>query len=185
MNFPELETSRLMLTQLSGDDSQGLLDIFSDKSVTKFYDIDTYDSLEQSLKLIEFFNNRFIEGVGIRWGIRRKDTGKLIGTCGFNSWNQKMKNAGIGYELSSKHWGYGYATQALHKIIDSAFSDQLPFGELYRVQAETMLGNGASESVLKKLGFKEEGIRRASGYWKNEYHDLKCYGLLKPEFRVS
>ncbi|KPH65019.1 hypothetical protein [Pseudoalteromonas porphyrae] len=45
MNFPELETSRLMLTQLSGDDSQGLLDIFSDKSVTKFYDIDSYDSL--------------------------------------------------------------------------------------------------------------------------------------------
>ncbi|WP_405631985.1 GNAT family N-acetyltransferase [Pseudoalteromonas sp. Ld20] len=103
------------------------------KSITK-----GQHALEQSLKLIEFFNNRFIEGVGIRWGIHRKDTGKLIGTCGFNSWNQKMKNAGIGYELSSKHWGYGYATQALHKIIDSAFSDQLPFGELYRVQAETI-----------------------------------------------
>ncbi len=183
MNFPELETSRLMLTKLSADDSPALLKIFSDEDVIKFYDIDVYDSEDQSLKLIELFNSRFIEGVGIRWAIRINDTGKLIGTCGFNSWNQKMKNAGIGYELSSKYWGYGYATEALHKIIDSAFLNQLPFGELHRIQGDTMLGNGASESVLKKLGFKEEGIRRASGYWKNEFHDLKCYGLLKPEFK--
>jgi len=183
VNFPELETSRLMLTKLSTDDSQALLRIFSDEDVIKFYDIDVYDSEDQSLKLIEFFNARFTESVGIRWAIRIKDTGELIGTCGFNSWNQKMKNAGIGYELSSKHWGYGYATEALRKIIDSAFSNQLPFGELYRIQGDTMLGNEASESVLRKLGFKEEGVRRASGYWKNEFHDLKCYGLLKPEFK--
>ena len=46
-----------------------------------------------------------------------------------------------------------------------------------------MIGNTASESVLKKLGFKEEGIRRSSGFWKNEFHDLKCFGLIKPEFK--
>jgi len=183
VNFPELETSRLMLTKLSTSDSHALLNIFSEEDVVKFYDIDVYDSEVQSLKLIEFFNTRFSEAVGIRWAIRIKDTGKLIGTCGFNSWNQKMKNAGIGYELSSKYWGYGYASEALNKIIDSAFCNQLPFGELHRVQGDTMLGNTASESVLIKLGFKEEGIRRASGYWKNKFHDLKCYGLLKPEFK--
>nr|WP_308304272.1 GNAT family protein [Pseudoalteromonas sp. MelDa3] len=121
--------------------------------------------------------------MGIRWAIRLKATGKLIGTCGFNTWNQKMKSAGIGYEIASEYWGCGFASEALHKVIDSAFSKQLPFGELYRIQGDTMIGNLASESVLKKLGFKEEGTRRASGYWKNEYHDLKCYGLLKPEFK--
>jgi ribosomal-protein-alanine N-acetyltransferase len=172
-----------MLTQLSTDDSPALLTIFSDKEVIKFYDIDVYHCQAQSLKLIEFFNSRFTEGIGIRWAIRIKDTGQLIGTCGFNSWNRKMKNAGIGYELSSMHWGQGYATEALHKVIDSAFSNQLPFGELYRIQADTMQGNAASELVLKKLGFKEEGIRRASGYWNSEFHDLKCFGLLKPEFK--
>lgn len=182
MDFPDLETPRLKLTNLSPNDSKALLNVFSDKDVVKFYDIDVYDSEEQALKLIEFFNSRFLDAVGIRWAIRLKDTGKLIGTCGFNSWNKKMKNAGIGYELSSEHWGYGYATEALNKIINTAFLNELPFGELHRIQGDTMLGNGASESVLLKLGFKEEGIRRSSGYWKNEYHDLKCFGLLKPEF---
>ena len=183
MKFPTLETPRLKLTQLSSNDSEALLNIFSDTKVVKFYDIEAYNTEEQSLKLIEFFNTRFNDGVGIRWAIRLKSTHQLIGTCGFNSWNRKMKNSDIGYELSSPFWGQGYATEALHKVINSAFSNQLPFGELYRIQGDTMLGNNASESVLLKLGFKEEGVRRASGYCKNEFHDLKCFGLLKPDFK--
>ncbi len=93
-----------------------------------------------------------------------------------------MKNAGLGYELSSFYWGLGYASEAISKIIELAFSVDTPFHELYRIQGDTMIGNIASESILKKLGFKEEGIRRASGYWKGEFHDLKCFGLIKPEF---
>ena len=85
MNFPELETSRLTLNQLSSNDSEALFKIFSDKEVVKFYDIEAYDTEEQALKLIEFFNARFIDGVGIRWAIRLKSTNQLIGTCGFNS----------------------------------------------------------------------------------------------------
>ena len=63
MNFPELETSRLTLNQLSSNDSEALFKIFSDKEVVKFYDIEAYDAEEQSLKLIEFFNARFIDGL--------------------------------------------------------------------------------------------------------------------------
>jgi len=180
--FPDLETPRLKLTQLSTDDSAALFTIFSEEDVIKFYDIEVHESPEQSLKLIEFFNARFFDEIGIRWAIRLKDTNKLIGTCGFNSWNQKMMNAGIGYELSSQYWGLGYATEALNKIIASAFLNELPFGQLYRIQGDTMVGNKASESVLIKLGFKEEGVRRSSGYWKHEFHDLKCFGLIKPDF---
>ncbi|WMO12624.1 GNAT family N-acetyltransferase [Pseudoalteromonas piscicida] len=182
MKFPELETSRLILNKLSRDDSLALLAIFSDESVVKFYDIEAYKTEAQSLALIDFFNSRFAENMGIRWAIRLKDSGKLIGTCGFNSWNPKMKNAGLGYELSSFYWGLGYASEAISKIIELAFSVDTPFHELYRIQGDTMIGNIASESILKKLGFKEEGIRRASGFWKGEFHDLKCFGLIKPEF---
>jgi len=185
MNFPELETSRLKLTQLSKDDGEALFSVFSEEDVIKFYDIEVHESQEQSLKLIEFFNSRFFDETGIRWAIRLKETNQLIGTCGFNSWNQKMKNAGIGYELSSKYWGLGYATEALTQIINSAFSNELPFGELYRIQGDTMVGNKASESVLIKLGFRQEGIRRSCGYWKNEFHDLKCFGLIRPDFKEN
>jgi ribosomal-protein-alanine N-acetyltransferase len=36
VQFPELETSRLILNKLSESDSQALLDIFSDENVVKF-----------------------------------------------------------------------------------------------------------------------------------------------------
>ena len=95
-----------------------------------------------------------------------------------------MKHAGIGYELAANQWGYGYASEAISKIIELAFSSVSPFCELYRIQGDTMIGNEASEAVLKKLGFKEEGVRRSSGFWKGEFHDLKCFGLIKPEFKA-
>lgn len=184
MDFPHFKTPSLTLDALSLGDSEALLSIFSQPDVVKYYDIEAFSSVEQSSELINFFNQRYVDGLGIRWAIRHSDTGELIGTCGFNSWNKKMQNAGIGYELSSTAWGKGYATEALRWIITAAFSNDLPFGSLYRIQGDTMLGNTASESVLKKLGFREEGIRRGSGFWKNEYHDLKCFGLIKPDFKV-
>jgi ribosomal-protein-alanine N-acetyltransferase len=50
------------------------------------------------------------------------------------------------------------------------------------VQADTIPGNQASEALLRRLGFQEEGLRRGAGYWKNSFHDLKCFGLLRTEF---
>jgi len=182
MQFPQFETPRLRLTQLSDSDSSALYQIFSDPEVVNFYDIAAFEYEKQALELIQFFNSRFDHGTGIRWGIRLRDTEELIGTCGFNSWNKKMQNAGIGYELDSRHWRKGYSTEALTRIITAAFASELPFGALNRIQADTMVGNIASESILTKLGFKEEGIRRESGYWKGQFHDLKCFGLLKSGF---
>ncbi len=94
---------------LTIDDNDRLFSIFSDQAVVKFYNIEAFTSKQQSLDLIDFFNQRFKEQAGIRWAIRLKETGELIGTCGFNS---KMHNAVIGYEFASDQWG---TTEALNK----------------------------------------------------------------------
>ena len=188
MNFPELETARLILTSLSASDSEALLNIYSDAEVVKFYDIEAYKSEAQSAKLIDFFNARFTENIGIRWAIRLKATGKLIGTCGFNTWNQKMKNASIGYEIASEYWGCGFASEALHEVINAAFSNQLLIrsnyyrGDIGKEIAYDPASILPQESVLKKLArCKEEGIRRASGYWKNEFQSqlARCSWVIK------
>ena len=93
-----------------------------------------------------------------------------------------MRNAVVGYDLLPMLWGNGYATEAIRAIIQAAFAGGLPCGLLNRIQADTVPGNDASEALLLRLGFKEEGLRRESGYWKSAYHDLKCFGLLRSEF---
>lgn len=173
MLFPILETSRLKLDELTQEDSNDLFTLFSNSSVVEYYDLEAFTELSQANHLIQFFNTRFTEKSGLRWAIRLKGTDQLIGTCGFNTWSPKMKNAVIGYDLNPKFWGNGYTTEAVHCIIKSAFLGELQCGELNRIQADTVPGNSASESLLLKVGFKEEGIRRQSGYWKNQFHDLK------------
>lgn len=155
---------------------------FSDELVIKYYDLEAFDNLSQATDLIKFFRTRFEENTGIRWAIRLKDTNSLMGTCGFNTWSPKMKSAVLGYDLMPKYWGNGFTMEAVHRIVKAAFCGELSCGKLNRIQGDTVPGNLASESLLLKVGFKEEGIRRQSGYWKNQFHDLKCFGLIQSEY---
>jgi ribosomal-protein-alanine N-acetyltransferase len=182
MAFPQRETPRLLLTPITSIDLDALYQLFSNPDVVKYYDLEPFTSSQQAEALIALFESRFQSNSGIRWGIRYKSGGGLIGTCGFNSWNEKMHSATIGYDLSPAYWNLGIATEALEEILPLAFEGRLPCGPLHRIQADTIPGNIASEKVLRKLGFRDEGIRREAMFARGQYHDLKCFGLLKSEF---
>jgi ribosomal-protein-alanine N-acetyltransferase len=183
LTFPILTTERLILSELGESDIDSIFEIFSNEAVIKYYDLQAFNESSQAEKLISLFKTRFESKLGIRWGIREKDTNILVGTCGFNSWSAPMKNAVIGYDLNPKYWGKGLAQEAVSVILHSAFSGSLPSGPIHRVQADTVPGNEASERLLSNLGFKYEGLRKDSGFWKNEFHDLKCFGLLAHEYK--
>ncbi len=65
-----------------------------------------------------------------------------------------MKNAVIGYDLLTKYWDKDYTPEAIRRITKVAFLGKLPCGELNRIQADTVPGNNASVSVVKKVGEK-------------------------------
>ena len=90
-----------------------------------------------------------------------------------------MKNAVIGYDLLPKYWGKGFSTEAVHRIVKAAFSGDLSCGKLNRIQGDTVLGNSASESLLLKVGFKEEGIRR------NRQRKWSQFPCQHANFRIS
>lgn len=184
MDFPLVETTRLQLRALSTDDASQVFTLFANEQVIAYYDLEAFTQLCQAQQLIELFQARHEQALGIRWGIFLKDRKTLIGTCGFNSWSSKMHNAVLGYDLMPPYWGQGYATEAVTAIIRDAFTGLLACGPLHRIQADTVPGNTASEALLHRLGFQKEGLRRQSGYWKNTYHDLNCFGLLKAEFAL-
>ncbi len=178
----DLETSQLRLALISDRDEDGIFTLFSNSKVVEYIELEPFQDKSQASKVIQLFKTRVAKRQGMRWGIYLKDSkqasANLIGTCGFNSWNIKMKHAVIGYDLLPDYWGKGIAFEALDCIISMAFSGELPCGALNRIQADTVLDNHRSESLLLKLGFEEEGIRRQSGYWKGKAHDLKCFGRL-------
>lgn len=185
MSFLELTTTRLELTRITSSDVESIFELFSSPDVVKFYDLDAFKERSQAEKLIRLFESRHESSSGIRWGIRMKESGRFVGTCGFNSWNEKMRNAAIGYDLKPEYWNQGITTEALCEIIRAAFAGLLPCGPLHRIQADTIPGNVASEKVLLKTGFKEEGTRRECAYLRGSYRDMKCFGLLRHGFREA
>jgi len=75
----------------------------------------------------------------------------IIGACGVM---QQETTPELGYWLGVKHWGKGYATEALHAVIDYAFADLAHKA----LQAGARVTNPASRRVLEKCGFQWTGV---------------------------
>jgi ribosomal-protein-alanine N-acetyltransferase len=181
-DFPVLSTQRLILREFSPSDARAVYDIFSRDVVTMHYVFDAMRSLDEARKLVKTRIAAFAKGAGIRWGIALRDHGDtIVGSCGYYSPNRAFHSVELGYDLHPGFWRRGIMTEALTAIFDFAFSEAFIF-HLNRIEALTELNNKASIRLLTKLGFQEEGIRREYGYWKDEYHDVRSFALLRQDW---
>lgn len=174
--FPTLHTKRLDLVEIKQENLGDIFKLFGDQKVTQFYNIVTLTQENEAQKLIDWFQNRFTEKAGIRWGIALKDQRNIIGTIGFNN-VIKNHRANIGFDLQAEFWNRGFITEALKTVIEFGFNEL----EINRIEAEVMLGNLASEKVLSKIGFKKEGILRQWMYWNDTHYDMTMFSLLRKE----
>jgi [ribosomal protein S5]-alanine N-acetyltransferase len=176
MDFPLLETERLILRKIEQNDANAIFSYFSDDEVTKNYGMSTFTSVEQAEKLIEAFDLMIKGNKGIRWGIIRKDTNELIGTGGFHNVSAPYKRCEIGYEIAKPHWRQGFATEALNAMLSHGFLDY------NRIGAIVLPENSASCQLLEKNGFIQEGLLRnyiiQDGKPRNGY----MYSILKEEW---
>lgn len=75
----------------------------------------------------------------------------VIGACGLVAQDNVPE---LGYWLGVDFWGNGYATEALHAVIDYAFTDL----EHDALQAGARVTNPTSRRVLEKCGFQWTGV---------------------------
>ena len=173
--FPILETERLILREITKDDTNAIFDCFSNEDVTRFYGLETMQRSEQAEQMIDFFSKSYIEKRGVRWGIERKGVKGIIGTVGFNSWLAKHRRAEIGYEIHPEYWRKGYTAEAVFKVLSHGFVEM----NLTRIGAIIFLENEASNRLLTKLGFQKEGVLRNYMYQNGKAYDTNVYSLLK------
>lgn len=171
--FPVLETDRLILRRILPEDEADIFTIFSNPEVTRYYDLDTFTDRAQARELIERHQIQFEKDAGIRWGITRKGSPRLIGTGGVG-WQRWNFSAILGYELAREFWNQGIMTEAIHAMAGYAFTTM----GMNRIQAVIEMENAASARVLRKVGFQEEGILREWGFWKGGFRDVRCFSLL-------
>ena len=89
------------------------------------------------------------------------------------------QSASLGYWIGEKHSRNGYMKEALKLLIPSLFVDL----RLNRIEAATLEENIASKNLLKKIGFKKEGVLRKYLKINGTWRDHILYGLLENDFK--
>lgn len=174
-DLPVLETARTVLRKISSRDDRDIFAYCSDEEVAKYTTWYAHASLEDSRGYIERILQRYSQQQVAPWGIQDKASEKLIGTCGFVSWDVYHAKAELGYAISRDFWGQGYMTEVVKRIIDLGLNQM----ELVRIEARCHPDNVGSSHVMEKSGMQFEGLLRKSIYTKGVHQDLKMYALVK------
>jgi len=87
--------------------------------------------------------------------IERKGDGLFLGMTGLHPAGGPKSNYEFGYWLGKPFWGFGYATEAAHRLVRYAFEHL----DQQTVQAGWFADNPASGHVLAKLGARHNGSK--------------------------
>ena len=163
-----LETERLILRNGKQEDIHHFLGIRHSAFVLKYNAMEICDE-EQLFKEI---SDNFV--------LERKNDHKIIGFIGIEKdmLRYGVTSACISYYLDEKEAKHGYMNEALKSMLSYLFEQGIEI-----VGARVFVGNDASVSLLKKLGFTHEGtLRHAVQGYGGIIYDDQLFSLLKEEW---
>jgi RimJ/RimL family protein N-acetyltransferase len=147
-SIPVLETKRLSLRAPRLKDTKALAALANDRRIAE-----NVARIPHPYKGSDA--ESFIAGANKEVGepvflITLRDAG-VIGACSLTMQDDMPE---LGYWLGVPYWGKGYATEALHAVIDYAFTDLAHEA----LQAGSRVTNPGSRRVLEKCGFQWTGV---------------------------
>lgn len=104
------------------------------------------------------------------------------GVISLNNIDYINRSASFGvFVADKKNNNKGIASESSKIILDFAFNG---IG-LNRIDLEVLTKNKNAIYLYKKLGFKDEGIKRAKFFADNSFHDVKIMSILKSEYKTD
>lgn len=178
---PAIETERLLLRKLVMEDAEDLFKYASEPSVSRFMPWDVHKTIEETKGFLAFILDAYDQHQKLTWAIQLKQTGKMIGTIDYVSWQPKRSKAEKAYTLSQEYWGQGLMKEAADGLLAFGFKEM----GLNKIEAPIMLENTQSRRLAEKLGMKLEGVARDHMVIKGEFVDLAMYSILEREFSAK
>ena len=184
MKLPTLKTKRLVLRQATMEDAKDLARNLNNLDISRWLLVVPYPyRLKDAKEFIQRQEDKAKKKKreSYQFSIELKEEGRVIGGIGISSINKYQGTASMGYWLGEDYWRKGYVTEAAQRVLRFAF-DKL---KLRRLEAEVYAGNKKSAGLLKKLGFKLEGVARKAKRSKatGKIIDVEQYGLLRDEWK--
>jgi [ribosomal protein S5]-alanine N-acetyltransferase len=140
---------RVVLRAPRCDDAEELFaSVASDPEVTRYMSWTPHPDVDETRRVItELFN----VGAERNWLIQLRDSGQIIGTCGFRALATHSRD--FGYCLGRRWWGQRIMPEVARLLIAEMESDP----EVYRISAICHVDNARSARVLEKSGLTLEG----------------------------
>lgn len=175
MKLPVIKSKNFILRQFRMGDELSLRRNINNKNIYKNtatvpYPYTTKDAkfwVNRNLNLMKEKNPEVINFV-----IEKDD--EVSGSIGLMSIERGHK-AEIGYWLGEKYWGGGIMTRAVKLVTDYGFRNL----RLKRIYGHVFSFNLGSQKVLKKSGFKLEGILRKHDKKDGKFIDILVFGKIK------
>lgn len=178
-HLPELTTERLTLRKMLVADTADMYEYACRPDVTKYLTWNPHPDREYTREYLQYLGNRYATGMFYDWAIIYEADCKMVGTCGFTSFNCTADSAEVGYVLNPSYWGKGIVTEALERVLRFGFEEL----KLHRIEARFMEGNDRSLRVMEKAGMRFEGILRESMLIKGSYVNVGVCSILDSEWK--
>ncbi len=177
MKAPErIETERLVLRRPLTTDIDDIFTRYaSDPDVTRFIEWPRHESLADTRAFLRFSDAEWLRWPTGPYLLRSRDDGALLGSTGLAF--ETAYRASTGYVLAKDAWRNGYATEALHAMVEIAHAVGVR-----RLYAICHTENNASRRVLEKGEFLLEGTLRRHTEFPNlrpgDPSDVFCYAII-------
>ena len=178
MGAPFLTGERLYLRPLEASDvNEEYVRWMNDPEVTRYLGTGRFPATLEGLRA---YLGRFQDpATDLIFAIIDKESGLHVGNVTLNRIQWVHRTADTGILIGRKEfWGKGYAFEAWMLLFDYAFRRL----GLRKVIAGAIEGHNGSLSVLRRLGFREEGLLRKEYLIDGEFRDAIRMGLLEEEF---
>lgn len=179
-----LETSRLILHPLDATDTRELwTSVESSRQHLEPwlpwvpFNID----LESSGRYAEASAGDWDAARACRFAIRERASRRFIGVIGLESFAHLHESVELGYWLRLDACGKGLMTEAGRATLDWAFGSV----NAHRVRVAAATDNHASLSVIRRLGFRFEGIARQAERCNGRWLDHAVFALIVGDRRPT
>ncbi len=144
------ETEHLKIRKFKIEDVPVLYQIHQEEGVKRWFPNESYADIEETLGAIQFYLD-CVESEKLPYvlAVELKETGELIGDTGVSAVEGKRNEVEVGYVITEKYSGKGYASELLRglsEFIHKTFSVSVLYGRVIH-------GNHASAKVLEKSGY--------------------------------
>ncbi|MBL7932361.1 MAG: GNAT family N-acetyltransferase [Bacteroidia bacterium] len=178
MKFEILHTERLLLKKFSPEAFTYVFANYSKEEIKKQLGLNSEEDFIREQKKAEGGYRTYDRSIA-HFKLILKETGQVIGGAGFHNWYAMHKRAEIGYMMYKEDFRRkGYMEEAVRKILDYGFNTM----ELMRIEATISPTNDASLNLIRKFGFKQEGLLRNHYIHEGIIQDSVIFGLLKEEY---